>query len=63
MITNFICRLIGLITTIYSLKFAQGLNESGFPFTLLAWGIALFALIVFCVVLKILISKQSKKIN
>ena len=61
MIVNFICRFIGLIAMIYSLGFAQSLNEGGFPWTLLAWGVALFVNIVALIVLKIMKKKKKDK--
>lgn len=63
MIVNFICRLIGLITMIYSLGFAQSLNNSGFPTTLVGWGAALLVNIVALIVFKILLVRDNKKQN
>lgn len=60
MLVNFVCRLIGLITMIFSLSFAQSLNQGGFPWTVLGWGIALFANIIALVVFKVILSKQNK---
>ena len=58
MIVNFICRFIGLIVMIYSLNFAQSLNDGGFPWTVLGWGIALFLNIVALIILGVKIRKK-----
>ena len=57
---NLICRFVGLVAMIYSLQFANSLNNSGVPITLVGWGTLLLVLIVACVVLKIQLNKDSK---
>lgn len=45
-LANFIGRLIGLIVMIAALQVMQLANSGGFPFTTLAWGLALVALFI-----------------
>lgn len=58
MIVNLICRFLGLITMIYSLGFAQSLNDGGFPWTLLAWGVALVLNVIALIVMKIMLKRK-----
>lgn len=58
MIVNFVCRFIGLIAMIFSLGFAQSLNDGGFPWTVLGWGIALVLNVVALIILGVKIHKK-----
>ena len=52
-IVNTICRSIGLIFMIETLKFMGTWNSSGFPVTALIWGIILFIEIIALIIIKI----------
>lgn len=56
--SNVVCRFVGLVVMIYSLDIAHSLNDGGFPWTLLSWGMALVANIVALIVMKILLNKK-----
>ena len=62
-IVNIVCRSIGLLFMIESLKFMGSWNESGFPVTALCWGIVLLAIIVSLIVFKIILVKDKNNQN
>ncbi len=63
LIVNLVCRFIGLICMIISLRFVNSLNSSGFPFTLLGWSLILLALIVCAIILKVKLKKENNENN
>ena len=61
-LVNTVCRSVGLICMIETLKFLGTWNSGGFPFTLLIWGIILLANIIALIVVKLKIKKNKKTI-
>ena len=51
-VVNFVCRLIGLVCMILTLGLFQKTNQSGFPVTLLVWGLLLIICVVWYIILK-----------
>ena len=61
-LANFVGRFIGLVAMIGSLELLHmGQESGGFPFALLAWGIAFVALAVFIIIMHIKLKKEKNK--
>ena len=61
LIINIFCRFIGIVAMLLTLSTLHSFNNSGFPFSVVLWGVLLIACVIACVVIKNKVAKEKNK--
>ena len=60
LIVNIFFRFIGIVAMLLTLSTLHSFNNSGFPFSVVLWGVLLIACVIACVVIKNKVAKEKK---
>lgn len=61
LIINIFFRFIGIVAMLLTLSTLHSFNNSGFPFSVVLWGVLLIACVIACVVIKNKVAKEKNK--
>ena len=61
LIVNIFFRFIGIVAMLLTLSTLHSFNNSGFPFSVVLWGVLLIACVIACVVIKNKVAKEKNK--